>query len=126
MNSALDLKQIEQKEVTEMSIDYALTQLPDRPAPHFGTLQRRWTVLDKDGKGWLISYANLPECMAFKFADGKVVSYADEYRNCFDDPDDALNDILEQMETEDGIRVKRPLPSVIAARGADHFGEQNG
>lgn len=31
--------------------DYTLTQLPDTPAPHTGVLQRRWTVLNANGRG---------------------------------------------------------------------------
>ena len=84
--------------------NYILTQLPDRPAPYLGNLQRRWTLLDDEGKGWLISYVDMPECMAFPYADGKVTRYEDQYVNHCDTPDEALADILAQM-ADDGIHV---------------------
>lgn len=90
--------------------DYTIKQLPDLPAPLTGKLQRRWTVLNEEGKGWLVSYLEAapitddPECMAFPYEDGKVRIYSEDYVNHYRDPDTAIMDILDQMDL-DGINV---------------------
>lgn len=94
---------------TKVTDDYMLKRLPDKTAP-FGGLQRRWTVLNEDGNGWLVSWLESKpivggsECMAFPYADGAVVTYAKDYFNECGTPDDAIGDMLEQMEP-DGVNV---------------------
>lgn len=57
---------------------------PDVGTTSYGSPQVIVTVLNEDGRGYLLSLVEfafdtgMPECMAFKYADGVVTSWQDE------------------------------------------------
>lgn len=76
---------------------------PDVRTTSYGSPQVIVTVLNEDGRGYLLSWVKsafdtgMPECMAFQYANGMVTSWLDEAVSYEPTPEEAMADCIRQL-----------------------------
>ncbi len=88
---------------------------PDVGTTSYGSPQVIVTVLNEDGRGYLLSWVEsafdtgMPECMAFQYADGVVTSWLDEAVSYEPTPEEAMADCIRQLKLLVLVKKERKM-----------------